>query len=83
MPDSPVSKEARQFGKWLAETTGVAVEFFDERFTTSQAEQSLAAARMTRKRRKRRRDMVAAQLMLAAYLESADGGRLPPGSLDG
>jgi len=81
--ESHKSVEARQFGQWLGETTGVAVKFFDERFTTSQAEESLTAAKMTRKRRKKRMDMVAAQIMLAAYLESGDRGKLPPGPLDG
>src|SRR4051794_5974060 len=33
--------EARAFGKWLAETTGLPVAFFDERFTTAQAESAL------------------------------------------
>ena len=45
------------------------VEFFDERFTSHEAEQLLLAADMTRKRRKKRLDMLAAQIMLSAYLE--------------
>jgi putative holliday junction resolvase len=67
--ESAKSIEARQFGKWLGETTGVPVEFFDERFTSHEAEESLLAADMTRKRRKKRRDMLAAQIILSAYLE--------------
>ncbi|MFZ1935656.1 MAG: Holliday junction resolvase RuvX [Thermoguttaceae bacterium] len=67
--ESEKSVEARQFGQWLAETTGVPVEFFDERFTSHEAEQFLLTADMTRKRRKRRMDMLAAQIMLSAYLE--------------
>ena len=67
--ESQKSGEARQFGGWLAETTGVPVEFFDERFTSHEAEQFLLAADMTRKRRKKRMDMLAAQIMLTAYLE--------------
>ena len=67
--ESQKSCEARQFGGWLAETTGVPVEFFDERFTSHEAEQFLLAADMTRKRRKKRMDMLAAQIMLTAYLE--------------
>jgi putative Holliday junction resolvase len=68
--ESQKSFEARQFGKWLGETTGVAVEFFDERFTSHEAEEFLLAADMTRKRRKKRLDMLAAQIMLSAYFES-------------
>ena len=36
--------EARAFGKWLGEVTGVPVEFFDERFTTAEADELLSAA---------------------------------------
>jgi putative Holliday junction resolvase len=72
--ESAKSHEARQFGKWLREVTGVPVEFYDERFTSREAEQALLAADMTRKRRKRRLDMLAAQIMLTAYLETRDHG---------
>ena len=71
--ESQKSHEARQFGDWLAKMTGVAVEFFDERFTSHEAEQFLLAADMTRKRRKKRMDMLAAQIMLSAYLEGRGG----------
>ncbi len=79
--ESEKSTEARQFGQWLAETTGVPVEFFDERFTSSEAEQLLTGAKLTSKRRKRRMDMVAAQIMLTAYLESHTKGQQEPGAL--
>jgi putative Holliday junction resolvase len=75
--ESQKSQEARQFGKWLGETTGVPVEFFDERFTSREAEDLLLAADMTRKRRKKRMDMLAAQIMLSAYLESQVHGHEP------
>jgi putative holliday junction resolvase len=74
--ESPKSLEARQFGQWLAQTTGVPVEFFDERFTSHEAEEFLLAADMTRKRRKKRIDMLAAQIMLSAYLEASAAGRV-------
>jgi putative Holliday junction resolvase len=81
--ESGKSIEARQFGKWLGEVTGVPVEFFDERFTSHEAEQCLLDAELTKKRRKKRIDMLAAQIMLSAYLESRDKGQQPPQSLDG
>jgi putative Holliday junction resolvase len=81
--ESPKSREARQFGQWLAETTGVPVEFFDERFTSHEAEQLLLGAELTKKRRRKRIDMVAAQIMLAGYLESHSKGEGAPGPLDG
>ena len=72
--ESDKSQEARRFGQWLGETTGVPIEFFDERFTSHEAEQLLLGAELTKKRRKKRMDMLAAQIMLTAYLES-QGGR--------
>ncbi len=80
--ESQKSIEARQFGKWLAEQTGVPVTYYDERFTSVEAENYLLAAEMTKKRRKKRLDMLAAQIMLAAYLESGGCEEQNPGSLD-
>lgn len=71
--ESPKSREARQFGQWLTENTGIPVEFQDERFTSREAEDLLLAADMTRKRRKKRLDMLAAQGILTAYLEKHAG----------
>jgi putative Holliday junction resolvase len=80
--ESAKSIEARRFGQWLQEATGVRVEYFDERFTTSEAEQFLGAAGLTSKKRKARLDMLAAQIMLSAYLESHGRGGARPGALD-
>jgi putative Holliday junction resolvase len=80
--ESDISQEARAFGAWLAEITGVPVDFFDERFTTTEAEAALSAAGLTSKRRKARRDMLAAQMLLAAYLECGCRGQSQPGGLD-
>ncbi len=80
--ESELSHEARDFGNWLAEATGVPVEFFDERFSTSEAHELMKDAGVTHKRRKRRLDMLAAQVMLATYLESRSKGKTPPGPLD-
>jgi putative Holliday junction resolvase len=72
--ESQKSTEAREFGKWLKRVTGVPVEFFDERFTTAEAEELLGAAKLTKKQRQSRRDQLAAQIMLTAYLESGSAG---------
>ena len=69
--ESQKSTEARKFGEWLTVATGVPVEYFDERFTTHEAELALAGAKLTKKKRKERLDKLAAQIMLAAYLESS------------
>ena len=81
--ESQKSIQAREFGKWLAETTGLLVEFFDERFTTSEADAFLGAAKLTKKQRRERRDKLAAQIMLTAYLESTARGQGEPGPLEG
>jgi putative Holliday junction resolvase len=79
--ESQKSREARQFGQWLAEITGVRVEFFDERFTSVEAEKILGAAELTKKKRKARLDKLAAQILLTAYLE-AGGTTARPAGLD-
>jgi putative Holliday junction resolvase len=76
------SKEARAFGKWLGEVTGVPVEFFDERFTTAEANEMLGERKLTKKKRQERRDQLAAQVMLTAYLEAGARGQDSPGPID-
>jgi len=68
--ESQKSQEARKFGSWLQEITDVPVEYFDERYTSKEAEQALLGAGLSKSRRKARLDMLAAQIMLTAYLES-------------
>ena len=80
--ESQKSREARQFGQWLSETTGVAVAYYDERFTTAQAEEHLRAAGLTAKRRKDRRDMLAAQILLADFLACGGRSQESPGALE-
>jgi putative Holliday junction resolvase len=69
--ESQKSVQARAFGKWLGELTGLPVRYFDERYTSVHAEQLLLEAEFTKKRRKERLDKLAAQILLAAYLESS------------
>ena len=71
--ESQKSREAREFGSWLGEVTSLPVVFFDERYTTTEAEGLLEATNLTKKQRRARLDQLAAQIMLTAYLES--GGR--------
>jgi putative pre-16S rRNA nuclease len=68
--ESQKSSEARRFGQWLAAVTGKPVVFHDERFTSVLAEQALGQAGLTKKKRRKRLDMLAAQFVLASYLES-------------
>jgi putative Holliday junction resolvase len=71
--ESQKSHEARQFAAWLGEITGLPVQLYDERFTSALAEQYLAQGELTKKKRKARLDMLAAQILLASFLESDRG----------
>ena len=64
------ARAARAFGQWLGQATSLPVVFFDERYTTVQAESALWDAGLTHKQRKERRDKVAAQIMLQGYLDA-------------
>ncbi len=80
--ESQKSLEARRFGAWLEAVTSTPVEYFDERYTSIEAEQILDSAGLTSKARKARRDQLAAQIMLTAYLEAGGQGQTSPESLD-
>ena len=71
---SEKAKEVLQFGRWLNTTTGIEVDYMDERYTSVEAEHLLREAGLTDKKRKERRDKLAAQILLSAYLESGCKG---------
>lgn len=79
--ESQKSREAMRFGDWLAQETGVPVTYYDERYTSVEAERLLEAAGLTSQRRKARRDMLAAQILLSAFLEAGGRGNETPGGL--
>ena len=66
------AKEARAFGRWAAAAVNLPVAYCDERYTSAMADEQLRAAELSPKQRKARRDMLAAQILLQAFL---DGGR--------
>lgn len=76
------AKAARKFGVWLQGATGLPCVFYDERYTTSEAESSLWNAGLTHKKRKERRDRVAAQILLQAYLDAGCPAESKAGPLD-
>ena len=80
--ESQESRAARQFGQWLTAETNVPGVFFDERFTTAEAEEALRGRALTAKQRKARRDMLAAQILLRDFLASGCRGQEAPGGLD-
>ncbi len=80
--ESGKSLEARKFGSWLAEVTQLPVTFYDERYTSQAADSLLSLGGLTSKKRKERRDMLAAQVILASYLESTRASSDRPGPLE-
>ncbi|WP_417847969.1 Holliday junction resolvase RuvX [Thalassoglobus sp.] len=65
------ARHAREYGHWLAEVTGgLPILFWDERYTSAVAEDHLIGVDLTRKQRKKRLDMIAAQIILQAYLDT-------------
>jgi len=64
------------------ETTALPVLFWDERFTSADAESHLLAAGLTSKRRKARRDRVAAQILLQAFLDAGCPAEHVPGPFE-
>jgi putative Holliday junction resolvase len=65
------ARDARTFGQWAAKATGLPVTWCDERYTSALADEHLRAAQLGPKQRKARRDMLAAQIMLQTFLDSA------------
>lgn len=70
--ESAMSTEARKFGQWITETTGLPVVFHDERLTSYEAEEMLLSAELSNKKRKKRLDMLAAQRILAGWIDSQE-----------
>lgn len=63
------ARAARRFGKWAASVTGLPHVFWDERLSSSLAEEYMREAGLSPKKRKTRRDKVAAQIMLQSFLD--------------
>ncbi|MGV3485009.1 MAG: Holliday junction resolvase RuvX [Planctomycetaceae bacterium] len=70
--ESEKSRQARIFAVWLQTTTGLPVRLFDERFTTSAAQQRVSGqSRKKKQSRTRQIDAIAAQVLLESFLEAA------------
>lgn len=72
--ESEMSAKCRKFAKWLHETVALPVRLYDERFSSSIAEDHLQMGGLTAKKRKQRRDMLAAQVLLQGFVESKGAG---------
>jgi putative Holliday junction resolvase len=68
--EGDAAASARQFASELQRRTEVAVELWDERFTTTIAERSLIESGVRRKRRREVIDSVAAAVLLQSWLDA-------------
>ncbi len=75
--EGPAAARARELGAAVADISGLPIEFWDERFTTTVAERALTEAGVRRKQRRDVRDKVAAVVMLQSYLDRPDRNDLP------
>jgi putative Holliday junction resolvase len=66
--EGKAAAKARAFGAALAQRTGRAVQFQDERLTSADADWSMARSGMTHKEKKQRRDALAAAAILRDFL---------------
>ncbi|MFO0946828.1 MAG: Holliday junction resolvase RuvX [Planctomycetota bacterium] len=76
------ARAARRFGAWLKSVTGNELYFWDERYTTVEADALLANTKLPKKKKKARRDMLAAQIMLQDFFDSGCPKDAQPGPLD-
>ena len=67
----------RRFGDWLAEQTRIPVAFWDERYSSTEAEVLLWTQGITPSKSKERLDRLAAQIILQAFLDAPDRTSLP------
>lgn len=74
---SSMSEAAIRFGRWLGQATGRPVTWFDERYTSSEAEEIFREVKRTKLQKRRLLDKLAARIILAGFLES--DRRPPPG----
>ncbi len=75
----PEAEAARRFAARLARASGVAVATLDERWTTVEAERTLAATGRRGRKRRAVVDSVAATLLLSTFLERERGARREEG----
>ena len=68
--EGEAAAKARLFADQVGKATGCEMVFYDERFTTVQAEAALLESGMRRRQRRERVDKVAAAMLLQGFLDS-------------
>jgi putative Holliday junction resolvase len=79
---TPMAEQARAWGSAIAEAVGRPVVFFDERYSSVEAEEILMGAGVRRAKRTGKRDMIAASLLLQAYMDAGCPESYAPDRLD-
>lgn len=75
--EGPQAKAVRAFAERLAPLLDVPIDFWDERYTTAQAERTMIERGLKREARRARIDAAAAAIMLQDYLDSRRPRRPP------
>ncbi len=70
--EGPRAVAARDFGRTIAERTGLPVEFQDERLSSFEADESLKGSGLTRRGKKRIQDAIAAATILEDWIARRD-----------
>ena len=68
--EGELAEKARAWGRWLETTTNVPVFYFDERYTSVEAEELMRASGVRPRDRRALRDKIAAQILLQHYLDA-------------
>lgn len=69
--------EVRRFGEWLAAAVKLPIAYWDERYSSTEAEVLLWTQGMSPTKNKERLDRLAAQIILQGYLNAPDRNQPP------
>ncbi len=70
---SPMSEKVKAFGEILKTVSSIEIVYFDERLSSKQVDNRLKEQNFSRKKRAEASDVLAAQLILEAYLNLLQG----------
>jgi putative Holliday junction resolvase len=76
------ARAVRKFAGWLKSVTSLEVYFWDERYTSAEADAMLANSKLPKKKKKARRDVLAAQIILQDFLDAGCPRDLQPSPMD-
>ncbi len=75
--EGPQARRVRAFAARLAPLLDAPIDFWDERFTTAEAERTMIERGMSREKRRARIDAAAAAIMLQGYIDDKRPRRPP------